>query len=564
MKATDRPDPKVLGALLRKQRQEGSASFAKGNFNVVGFAVRGLLTAALVAVFIVFFGDYVEIYLGVETAGAPDPDSRLFELLTIVYSAVALLTILSAVVRINRALFESDDMRVISALPVGANTVYVSKLIGIFGYQTIVSTICVLTVNGTIAAHADVGGMFWLVTVLTCLLLPLLSVGIASVLALPLHGVKTLLRDRFVLTFVVITVVTAVVLAAYAYLLKLVESMLLGEELRYFFNESVMNTIAAAAAWLYPANLLANLLVGREALNSALIIVAILVACLAVCLVCIRFILTRALKARISSGRARSLSKRPQKRMHSPIAALIKKEFVMIFRTPDYMFSYFSVALVVPLLVYFCMSIGSSLVTKLIGVSCNVELALFLSLMFGSLANVFCTTNISRDGMMFYSVKAMPVGFRAVVFSKVILCLLVAALSQLMSAILLCATGCIGVLDALFVLFVAAMFAMSQICFATRVDFDHAKFSQEPDGEIKEQSNTAGLVVVAGMLTAFAVGGSVVAIRMVLTLRGFAATWGFLTYLITGLLAVVAVVVGWLVLVLRLKERYYRFEGGAL
>ena len=184
--------------------------------------------------------------------------------------------------------------------------------------------------------------------------------------------------------------------------------------------------------------------------------------------------------------------------------------------------------------------------------------------MFGSLANVFCTTNISRDGMMFYSVKAMPVGFRAVVFSKVILCLLVAALSQLMSAILLCATGCIGVLDALFVLFVAAMFAMSQICFATRVDFDHAKFSQEPDGEIKEQSNTAGLVVVAGMLTAFAVGGSVVAIRMVLTLRGFAATWGFLTYLITGLLAVVAVVVGWLVLVLRLKERYYRFEGGAL
>ena len=111
---------------------------------------------------------------------------------------------------------------------------------------------------------------------------------------------------------------------------------------------------------------------------------------------------------------------------------------------------------------------------------------------------------------------------------------------------------------------VAAMFAMSQICFATRVDFDHAKFSQEPDGEIKEQSNTAGLVVVAGMLTAFAVGGSVVAIRMVLTLRGFAATWGFLTYLITGLLAVVAVVVGWLVLVLRLKERYYRFEGGAL
>ena len=54
----DRLDFSLLGALLRKNRQERAAAFKKGNFNAVGFIFRVLLTLVLIAVFVIFFGDF--------------------------------------------------------------------------------------------------------------------------------------------------------------------------------------------------------------------------------------------------------------------------------------------------------------------------------------------------------------------------------------------------------------------------------------------------------------------------------------------------------------------------
>lgn len=560
----DRLDFSLLGALLRKQRQERAAGFKKGSFNAVGFVFRVLLTLALIAVFVVFFGEFLEIYLSVKTDGVLDPSARLYEVLSVAYAVILIAMIVGGVSQINRALFAADDMKVMSALPVGAKTLYVSKLITIYAGQVVFALVCLLSVNLTAAAHAPQGGAFYAFTALACLFLPLLSVGIASVLALPFHALKLALKDRFVLSFILVTLLTAALLFVYAWLLQGVKELLLGDNLRYFFNERVMNAVAAFVARLYPANLIAGVMLGRNILVGSLVVAAVLAVCAALSLFFIRLILTRALQSRVSGGAHAPRRKRGLKKPHSPMAALMKKEFLMIFRTPDYMFSYFAVALVVPLMVYFCMSIGSSLVVRLIAVQCDLELAVFLSLLFGSLANVFCTTNISRDGQMFYSVKAMPVDHKTVVFSKVLLCLVVTALSQLLCAALLCVMGYLSVLNALFLFAVGVLFGFAQICVATRIDFDHAKFSSEPDGEIKESGNTVSIIVVAGLALSFLVGGAIVLARMFFALRGLAETYAYLTFVIAGGMALLSAAAGYFLLVHGLKSRYYRFSGGWL
>ena len=128
----DRLDFSLLRALLRKDRQERAAAFKKGNFNAVGFVFRVLLTLALIAVFVIFFGEFLDIYLKVETNGVQDPSARLYEVLSIVYAAVLIAMIVGAVSQINRALFSADDIRIIAALPVGSKTLFVSKLITIY------------------------------------------------------------------------------------------------------------------------------------------------------------------------------------------------------------------------------------------------------------------------------------------------------------------------------------------------------------------------------------------------------------------------------------------------
>lgn len=226
------------------------------------------------------------------------------------------------------------------------------------------------------------------------------------------------------------------------------------------------------------------------------------------------------------------------------------------------MFSYFSVAVIMPMMVYFCMSVGASLVVKLIGVNCNVELAIFLTLLFGSLTNVFCTTNISRDGAMFYSVKAMPVSYKSVFFSKVFLCMVVTAFSQAISALLLFATGYLSLWIALFLFAAGMLCSFAQICFATRSDFNHAKFSTEEDGEIKVSGNTVSTIIVLGMLASFLIGGAVLLIRMLFTLRGWNGE--YITYLIVGVVSLCAAALAYYYLVRKLGKKYYEFSGGGL
>ena len=137
-------------------------------------------------------------------------------------------------------------------------------------------------------------------------------------------------------------------------------------------------------------------------------------------------------------------------------------------------------------------------------------------------------------------------------------------LSSLLSAALLAATGYVSVPCALFLLAAGVLFGFAQICVATRVDFDHARFSSEPDGEIKESGNTVSIIMVAGLALSFIVGGAVVLARMYAALRGLAAQYAWVTFAVAGAVAVIAAAGGFALLACGLKKRYYRFSGGII
>lgn len=558
----DRFDFSLLGAILRKQRQERASSFKKGYFDLVGFIMRVALIAAFLIIFIVFFGKFAEIYMSVKTDGAFNEQARLFELLSIAYSIVLVFLVIGGISQINRALFVSDDIKIFSAMPIGAKTLYVSKLITIYLGQVIFAVLTVLPVNLTVAVHAAQTGWYYGMTVLMCLLLPLISIAVASILALPYHAVKQYLKPRFLLNFIVVTAITALLFLLYAQVLKAVKELLLGDNLKYFFNERVMNSLQALVSGLYPGQWLANFMLKRERLYSGIGILVLLGVCLVFSLVFIRRILTRALQSRIAGSSHYIFPKHRLTGRRSVFSALVKKEFLQIFRTPSYMFSYFSVAVVMPLMVYFCMSVGTSLVVKLIGINCNTELALLLTLLFGALTNVFCSTNISREGTMLYAIKAMPVNYKSVFFAKVFFCMIVTTLSQFFSAGMLFVTGYVSGWIALFIFAVGLLCSFAQICFATRYDFNHARFSNDVDGEIIESGNTASTIIVLGIIASFLIGGSVLAMRMIFSLRG----WGhsYLTYVAVGAVSLLAAAVAYYYLVRKLGKKYYEFSGGGL
>ncbi len=553
---------RTVRALLRKGREERRSMFKAGHFDVLGFLLRLALAAAIVALFVIFFGRFVEVYVGVKTAGKTDIAARSNELLTILYSAVMFGMVIGGVGQLGRELFSADDMKLYSAMPINARTLFVAKLISIYRGQLTIAFVAVVTVNATFAWKVGVTAAFWILSAGCCFLLPLLTIGIAALIVPIFQVIKRFLKERYLLMFIVVTALLGLAIWIYSIVLGGVKQLLLGDSLKYFFSERVMNMIAKVCSFLYPARWLANLFSGTEFVWSWVGIIAVAAVGITVSMLIIKSILTKALQARNQSALSVSFQNSVVKEKSPKFVALLKKEFLHIFRTPSYMFSYFSVAFIMPLMVYFCMDVGASLVVNLVGLDCNLELAIFLTVLFGALTNVFCATNISRDGEMFYTLKAMPISYKTVFFSKIVLCLIVTAISQVASAITLCATGMIGLKDGLFVGGIGLLFSFAYIAVATRYDFNHAKFSTEDDGEIKESSGTVSIVIVVGLLFSFIVGGLVFVLKVLAQLKGFEI--GYLTYVLSGGIAVLAVGLALFYLLFRLRKKYYEFSGGGI
>ena len=160
-----------------------------------------------------------------------------------------------------------------------------------------------------------------------------------------------------------------------------------------------------------------------------------------------------------------------------------------------------------PLMVFFCMDIGSDLLSGLIMVESNFELALFLVLVFGGLTNTFCATNISREGPAFCALKSTPIPWQEFIGVKVLFCSIVTVISMAASVILVYALGYLLWWEALVLFFIALILSEAQICFATRKDLDRPNFSEDDDCEVRESNTTVSTIIIATLLTSDVIGG---------------------------------------------------------
>lgn len=533
---------KLTFALFRKEAAE--------RFRGVGalqLIVRGVLYGGLAAAFLWFYMKFSAVYLKI----GEDAEARFFELLSLSFAVLLALLTLSAATAIVRSVRLAEDMRLFAALPVPAGALLFSKLLNVYLSGLFLSAFAVPVL--ALSPNAAQLSSAWVA--LTVFALPALALALGALLAFPAHLVFRFLRGKFLLSLLCGTVLFGLGLYVYSIALGGAKELLLGGDLKYFFGENVLRGIAFAARYAYPAVLFARLLLWRE-VRAMLLLAAVFAAVFPLCILLARRLLKDALCQK-TAGREPRLAARTAK---SPVFfALLRKEFVQILRTPSYAFSYFSVAAVMPLMVYFCMSVGGSLIGRLLGTDCSFELALFLTLLYGALANVFCTTNVSREGKLFFVLKALPLRAGQIFAAKIALNMIVISFSLFASSLALSAAKFLTIPAALFVFALGWLFSLAQVCFATRYDLSHPRFSSETDGETGE-SDAASLLWLA---LALIVGGGLLALRLFKTLR-LESVSVLQTALLGGGFCLLAVIFSVPYLFLRLGKRYEAFSGGAV
>lgn len=528
--------------------------------DILGVVLSLSLAAVFIFAVIFIFRKFIPIYTAVPFDHIYDIESRKFEILTVVYSFVLIAGIFSGVRNINNSIFESEDLKIIVYLPVKPTSFLFAKIIGAYLKSLFTTALIVLPVNLTFGIVSNTGLHFVFSTVAVCLFLPLLNISIATIIALPAYFIKRLLGGKYFVMLILLVALLGFLLWGYSAILNAIKSLLENKEFSLFFNRENMQIIINVTKYLYPSNLLANVLLKRTLLFSSLILLSILAVTTLISFFIAKFLLNGAMIKRFEGSDLFVYHKNTKSKKRSVFFALVRKEYLNVLRVPGYAFQYFATALIMPLMVYISLSLTVSLANNLLFVNSSFELCLFVIMAFNVLTNTFCATNISREGPMFYASKTMPFNHRQIVFSKLFFSSLVAVFSLVSCVIMVASLGYATPLQSLFIFFVTLCLSLAQIAFATRMDFNRPHFSTDTSGEIKESNSTVSTIIVLGLLFSLFTGALTLYLSMFFELKLLPLWSDLITYLIVGVCAVVMLALGIVFLLKNLSKKYYLAE----
>lgn len=464
-----------FGVLFFRELREKRAAWKPRRENIWSTLFNLVLTAAVLAVVIVVFRYFLETYLKVKIGYTDAKAVREREALTFVYALACAVTTISGIFKINRSITSSKGMNVLLLLPVRRQTIFLSKLAALFTDFALTSLLTVLPLTTVFAFVAGRGFGFFALSIFGALVCALFSFALAALLALPAHFLTKLLSRNYLVLTIVFTALVAGAFLVYSQILSLLKGLLETGRIRFIFNESFLNAVAILRKIFFPGNVLADFTLGNGRWLN--LVWALLAAAGSVAVVClaVRWLFGLVANNRLSGGKEFRRVARVS-RPHSPLAALLKKEFVTILRTPSFAFQFFAVTLVLPLMVYVTATLLDSLARELIFVDVGFEIALLCTAMFSVLTNTFCATNISREGKSFSATKILPVNSRLLVWSKVLLCGIVSLASILFTNILLAVLGVVNLWQAGMCFLITGSLSVGMICLATRRDLNQPDF----------------------------------------------------------------------------------------
>ncbi len=497
--------------LLKKQLGDILPARNKRRFSLSAFLPSLLmlaLSAGIIAAFVLIFSRFTNTYTAIRINRVEDIPSRQFELMTIAYFVLIVIFTVSGINRLCYSLFENSDVNVLISMPFSAFELFLSKLTGIYFRQLMLSLVFVLPVNLTFFVTTDLVNVYnVLMTIVVAVLMPILPLGIASALVLPYYLLKRFISSHYLLSFLVMTLLMVAFCVAYSFIFRFVEQ-LLGKPggMATLFNEPVMNAIRRFTSFAYPANLIANIMLKRSLPKNLGILAAIIVVSAAIGFVIVRAIFIKATQKGFAPHIPHVKRRRFNLRRTPRMLSLISKEFLIVLRTPGYAYMYFTTAIIMPIMVYYSVSLGSDLLGRMTGMSVGFELCTFLVLLYSTLTNTFCSTGISRDGYMIMMQKTLPYSPAQILTAKMIFGAFVSELSVIACAIMLAVCKMESVPDALVTCLAATLLSVAQLMFATRLDLNHPHFSKTDDGEIKEANSTVSTIIVIGLVVCLVLG----------------------------------------------------------
>ncbi|MBD5131670.1 MAG: hypothetical protein HDT28_03640 [Clostridiales bacterium] len=344
----------------------------------------------------------------------------------------ALIVLIFGIINLVNTLYLSKDTDFYSMLPIKSSTVFAAKLSFVYISEAaiIVAILLPLFIAFGIVVHA--WAAFYIITILTLLIVPALPLVLAAIFAVPVMYIASHLKNRSLVTLIFYIVLFGGGMAVYIYFMFASSNMGEDEVITEETLNAMVNAIQAVLYILYPYTALSMAAFGIRSygLNVAgsiavnlLIFIGCSAALIGILMLLGKFMYSRSAKA---NNQTNDKAKKGEFKQGSGIRSLIKREYISSMRTTQVAFQCYAVFLL-PIIfaIMFGLSFGNlanSMSEEGIALdsrfSSLLTFATFLAMLI--CINNAAATSYSREGTALASLKILPVNAKTVLNAKVL------------------------------------------------------------------------------------------------------------------------------------------------
>lgn len=529
--------------------------------DLLGFFASIFLLVVIYGVFVYVFSHFARLYIGTDFGNASARYDRLSEFLTLCFGGVFILNVIIGVKKLYSIITNSKDTNILIFQPIETGSIYMYKLLKVYISQLISSLFIITPISIVMDIVSPlIGGIgYYLLTLLIIVLLPLITTAIASLLALPSIAIIKRIASKFLILLLIYIGIVFVGFVFYGAFLKLLSELVRSGNLKYVFELSTINKINKVTSYAYPCKFFSDILLNNNILLNVFVVFSISSLAVLVSYFVVKKVYLKVVQDQLE-GNSLVYRNNAKLKMHSPMRTLLKKEFIMVLRTPSYAFQYFAMAITMPFMVYTCAFLLESMLSTLTIINCNYALAIFVVSMFSILTNNFCTTNISRDGKMFALLKTMPVTVKKVVSVKLLFCSIVSFVSVLVSSLVLYVTDFLSFGYFIITFVIGFLFSLVQIAYGTRKDMKNPCFPNNTQEEVIEGNSNMSALIVGGLITTIIAGGGSVLLSVIIGMKYNEKLAALLSIGFVFLITIVTLIIACIYLFKGLEKEYYSME----
>jgi ABC-2 type transport system permease protein len=338
-----------------------------------------------------------------------------------------------------KVLYYKGDNLILMRFPVSGGQIFTAKTALLFISQALMTSVILVPLLFSYASVVKVNWSFYPMIFLVDLFMIVIPFLLSNILAIPIMHLTNRIRNRFGVIILMLTVLIAGFFAGYMWIFSGIVDYL-NDGSYSIFSPEIVSFFKKFIWYLAPAKYFAFVLVSRQLYVAFPTLIMTTALCYCGNLLVINKLYKKTLLKNVEiEGSA--FVRKTKNRVNGKFAALFKKEFIEVFRSVNYSFQYFVLAVAMPLMVYFCSRITVTIGQDRIGKQVAVGVSILVMLIFATIITSFSATTVTREGKNFYHTKVIPVPLHTQLFVKFSMYFVVSFTANILCAAVLIVAG---------------------------------------------------------------------------------------------------------------------------